>query len=146
MVPPNSVSRGQHPNSRANLRPWKPGTQPNPHPSLAVTNFLKQLLREKNYAEARKVASAWLETAASPKEKNYGVALVQLLDRTEGKVEVSNPQVNVSQIKIIFQYGGQNDKNDITIETTASSGAGTADRLAPPKNQVDSMPSLSDAV
>ena len=79
----------QHPNSRANLRPWKPGQSGNPKgrqpKNLSLVSLVKELL-EKADGEGKTEAEALAEVIIREAKGGKAELIKELLDRIDGKV------------------------------------------------------------
>ena len=106
---PLKYKRGQHPNSRKNLRPGYPPTDTN-HNGYSLTSEIKhQLQRESEFISphARPKDKLWREQIAREilvKSAQGDVGMVkELLDRTEGKV--AEKHAIVADINVVFVIG-----------------------------------------
>ena len=97
--------RGKHPNSRANLIPFKPGQNGNPHPGYPLKERLQDLLRkplkepDKKAPAGEHVAYATLKGAIEREPTPFK----EVWDRTEGKVP--GDTVPPQNINIVFVVG-----------------------------------------
>ena len=111
--------RGEHPNSRRNLTPWKPGQQPNPNPGngprikpalakfadMTVDDFKKLDLRRCTVAEM--VALQSLQKAAFDPE--FGDRMrIFVTERMDGD-DKANLTVNVDNRRVVVYHNGQRE-------------------------------------
>ena len=90
--------RGQNPNSRKNLVPFKQGENGvRPGQGYSVTSEVKQLLRKE--LTRQKIAQAMIDESS-----NGNVPMIkELLDRTEGKVPGDQPPA--TNVNVVFVIG-----------------------------------------
>lgn len=113
--------RGQHPKSKANLKPVKPGEVKNPAgrppKELCITSILREKLHEPCDKDPSVTWAEWLARRALELAGENAAYYKELLDRTEGKVVF--PITAQEPVDVVFQIGkGYINPEDAELDTT----------------------------
>jgi len=88
---------------------WKPGQSGNPkgRPKNTITTLLKEYLDADGEVEKQAIVRAWIATAKTSGARGHIPALVEMLDRTEGKVDANLKLKSDIPINLIFKTNAE---------------------------------------
>jgi len=127
MMKTDNSGKKQHPNSRANLRPWKPGQSGNPKgrpPNMVCWSaILTQLLQEVPEGERETEAVKLMRALIKAGHKGKVDAIDTVMERTEGKVGQTvqvavDLEARVKTFKIYGKGGKVETAQDLLRQST----------------------------